>query len=113
MSVVAAQMDNASNPVDAPSQPEIKEKPVDAPQGVTWNEEHSALCYHIFLGTEAGRRLMRLWETRFFYEPVAIPGAPEGMAYLNEGRNNFIRFVRESGISQLKGPQSPTNIIRK
>lgn len=57
----------------------------------------NALCYEVFFANKKGQELLDVLEKRNFYAPVAHPGKDVAWAWFNEGRNDMIRTLRQSG----------------
>lgn len=66
------------------------EMPIDP-----WTQRFNELCYKIFYLTEDGKEFLQMNEHRYFYGPTAVPGKDISWAHFNEGRNNYIRGLRE------------------
>jgi len=81
------------------------------PKGVAeswqaWQEEQNSLCHEVFMNTVAGARLLKMWEEKFFYAPVADPAYSHVQCAFNEGNNNFIRRIRVSMYTAMQPKES-------
>ncbi len=45
-------------------------------------------------------------EYRYFYAPVCLPGVDRSFADNNEGRNEFIRSLRNGGQTHMQKPKN-------
>ncbi len=73
-----------------------------------WQDEVNSLCFEIFMSSDAGKRLLTLWEQKYFYAPVADPNHSVAYARFNEGRNNFIRGMRSAAYAAMSAKESQT-----
>ena len=71
-----------------------------------WTARFNELCYHIYFNTEAGKEFLQMCEYRYFYAPVCLPGVDRSFADNNEGRNEFIRSLRNGGQTHMQKPKN-------
>lgn len=76
-------------------------------------EEQCSLCYEVFFNSTAGKRLLSLWEHKYFYEPVAPWNQSNEYARCREGENNFLRMIRTCAAQHKKEPLKPTTVKRE
>lgn len=74
-----------------------------------WQDEVNSLCHEVFFNTDAGKKLLFLWEQRYFYAPVASPHQSIDFARFNEGRNDHIRSIRAAAYAAMKHKE-PTEL---
>lgn len=61
---------------------------------INWQNKFNELCYAIFQNTKEGQEFLTMCEHKYFYQPTAHPGKEIAWTYFNEGRNEFIRMIR-------------------
>lgn len=78
-----------------------KTSPKISPQAkaeLEWHNKFNELCYELFYKNNMGQQFLTMCEHKYFYAPTAFPGKDIAWTWLNEGRNDFIRSIR-NGIN--------------
>lgn len=73
------------------------------------NEFHQ-YCYELFEANPKGKEFLEGLERQFFYQPTIVPGkeSADQWAFFNEGRNDFIRALR-NGVNMVKSKPKSTS----
>ncbi len=77
-----------------------------------WQERVNLLCHKVFFQSNEGHELLKLWEQRYFYAPVADPNVSVDYARFYEGRNNFIRGISACAY-QAQKPKIATQLNKE
>ena len=91
-------MQNRVNPLQQPVNPysgltkEQEEEYKKAVQELNHNHEQAIL--HVFNSAE-GDRLLDKWDDHFLRQRVIVAGSTEVENHMREGRNEFIRYIRQ------------------
>jgi len=73
-----------------------KKLTIQQQQEMNWIKVFNELCYEVFFKDTKGQQLLMMLEQRFFYQPTVYPGKDVAWGYYNEGRNDFIRSIRNA-----------------
>lgn len=74
-----------------------------------WTEKFNELNFKLFFNNPDGQLWLQMVEHRFFYAPVCIPGRDRSFADHFEGRNEFIRSIRNGAQIFMQKPPDPEN----
>lgn len=72
-----------------------------------WQNTFNALCHKLYFANPDGHKFLVMIEQKYFYSPVANPGKDIGWAHFNEGRNEFIRSLRDGAQRFMNEQQRP------